>query len=235
MRGLQFEGIELSNPSKKSFLVKTYLHVFIAVVAFVAMQYVMFQTGVAQIFMKAMGAINWLFVLMIFGVVSSMASRMAYRVKSLGMQYVALFAYVFLYAVISLPIFSRFLYGQGAVVQNAALVTLISFALLTIGVYVTKVDFSFLGGILRWLGFVAIALIVTSFLGPMLFGSGFAFTLGTWFSVGMIAYAGMAILYNTSNVMRRMPGDSRYVAASLALFSDIILMFWYVVRFMDRR
>ncbi|MBT8141767.1 MAG: permease, partial [Gammaproteobacteria bacterium] len=57
----------------------------------------------------------------------------------------------------------------------------------------------------------------------------FGFQLGTWFSVGMIAYAGAAILYNTSNVLRYYPKD-RYVGASVSLFSSIALMFWYVAQ-----
>ena len=51
----------------------------------------------------------------------------------------------------------------------------------------------------------------------------------------MIGLAGMMILYTTSKVMRDYPED-RYVAASLALFSSVALMFWYVLRlFMSRR
>jgi hypothetical protein len=57
----------------------------------------------------------------------------------------------------------------------------------------------------------------------------FGFELGTYFSVAMVALAGGAILYDTSNVLRRYPED-RYVAAALALFASVALMFWYVLR-----
>ena len=55
--------------------------------------------------------------------------------------------------------------------------------------------------------------------------------LGTFFSVGMIAFAGAAILYDTSHVLRSFPED-RYVAASLQLVASVALMFWYVLRLM---
>ena len=61
--------------------------------------------------------------------------------------------------------------------------------------------------------------------GAVLFG----FTLGTLFSVVMIALAGASILYDTSNVLRHYPTD-RHVAASLQLFASVALMFWYVLR-----
>jgi FtsH-binding integral membrane protein len=57
----------------------------------------------------------------------------------------------------------------------------------------------------------------------------FGFQLGTMFSVGMVAFAGAAVLYDTSNVLHRYPED-RYVGAALQLFASIALMFWYVLR-----
>ena len=58
--------------------------------------------------------------------------------------------------------------------------------------------------------------------------------MGTWFSVGMIAFAGAAVLYDTSNVLHHYPQD-KHVAAALELFASIALMFWYVLRlFMAR-
>jgi FtsH-binding integral membrane protein len=64
----------------------------------------------------------------------------------------------------------------------------------------------------------------------------FGFHLGTFFSVGMVAFAGAAILYDTSNVIHHFPED-RYVGAALELFASVALMFWYVLRIFigDRR
>ena len=91
---------------------------------------------------------------------------------------------------------------------------------------ITRKDFSFLRGILVWGGILALVGIVASVL--------FGFQLGTWFSVAMIGFAGAAVLYDTSNIMNHYPQD-RYVAAAMALFASIALMFWYVLRlFMSR-
>jgi FtsH-binding integral membrane protein len=44
----------------------------------------------------------------------------------------------------------------------------------------------------------------------------------------MVAFAGTAILFNTSNVMRQYH-PSQHVAASLTLFASIALLFWYIL------
>ncbi len=101
--------------------------------------------------------------------------------------------------------------------------TLVGFSGLSWVAFATRKDFSFLGGLLRWGGIVALLAIV----GAVVFGV----QLGTWFSLAMIAFAGAAVLYDTSNVIHHFPED-RYVAASLALFASVALMFWYVLRFL---
>jgi FtsH-binding integral membrane protein len=53
--------------------------------------------------------------------------------------------------------------------------------------------------------------------------------LGVFFAGLMVAYAGAAILYNTSNIMHEYRPD-QHVAAALALFASVALLFWYVLR-----
>ena len=56
-----------------------------------------------------------------------------------------------------------------------------------------------------------------------------------FFSVAMVAFAGAAILYDTSNVLHHYPED-RAVGAALELFASVALLFWYILRlFMSRR
>ena len=45
----------------------------------------------------------------------------------------------------------------------------------------------------------------------------------------MIGFASMYILYETSNVLHRYRTD-QYVAAALALFAAVALLFWYILR-----
>jgi FtsH-binding integral membrane protein len=68
-------------------------------------------------------------------------------------------------------------------------------------------------------------LAIVAIIGSIIFG----FHLGTWFSVAMIGFAGAAILYDTSNIMHHYPQD-KYVAASMALFASIAIMFLYILR-----
>lgn len=145
----------------------------------------------------------------------------------MGVQYAALAALVVAEAIIFVPLlFIAQMYGPG-VIQSAALVTLIGFAGLTAVVFVTRKDFSFLRSALMFLGVVALVLIAAGVI--------FGFELGTYFSVGMVAFAGAAILYDTSNILHHYPED-RYVGAALELFASVALMFWYVLRlFMSRR
>jgi FtsH-binding integral membrane protein len=57
----------------------------------------------------------------------------------------------------------------------------------------------------------------------------FGFSLGLLFSVLMVAFAAGFILYDTSNVLHHYR-IGQHVAASLALFASVALLFWYVLR-----
>jgi hypothetical protein len=82
-------------------------------------------------------------------------------------------------------------------------------------------------GALMLAGVSAFGLAVLS----MLFG----FTLGLFFSYAMVALACGYILFSTSNVMLHYR-TNQHVAAALALFAAVMLLFWYVLRIlMDRR
>jgi len=156
-----------------------------------------------------------------FMVVSWLASHVAHRAVSLPAQYAALIGMVGAQALIFVPLLViANLYAPGAI-QSAALVTILGFAGLTAIAFVTRKDFSFLGGVLKWAGICALLVIA----GGVIFG----FTLGMFFSVAMVAFAGAAILYDTSNVIHHFPED-RYVAGALELFASVALMFWYVLR-----
>ncbi|UCF69474.1 MAG: US12 family protein [Acidobacteriota bacterium] len=212
--------------ARSSFLAKTYNHLFGAILLFIGIEVVLFKTGLAEQMARLMLGTSWLLVLGGFIVVSWLASRAAHRSASLGVQYMALGGFVLAEAIIFVPLLylaNRFAPGT---ISSAALVSLLGFAALTGVALVTRKDFSFLGGILRWAFVCALVLIVAAVL--------FGFELGTFFSVGMVALAGTAILYDTSNVLHHYPQD-RYVGAALALFASVALMFWYVLRiFMSR-
>lgn len=212
--------------ARATFVMRTYMHLLGAMLGFVAIEVALFRTGLAATLAEAMLGVSWLLVLGAFMIVGWLASRAAHNTASKPMQYIALAGFVVAEAIIFVPLlYIANLYAPGAI-QSAAVVTLLGFAGLTGVVFVTRKDFSFLGSVLRWGFIVAIVLIVAALL--------FGFELGTFFSVGMIALAGAAILYDTSNILHHYPED-RYVGAALELFASVALMFWYVLRlFMSR-
>lgn len=206
--------------SRARFIARTYSTLFLAILAFTAIEIAFFMSGVADIVAPMLGR-NWLIVLGGFMVASWLGSRVAHTAQSSVAQYAALGGFVFAEAIIFMPmLWIANTYVPGAI-QSAALVTLVGFGGLTAIAFWTRKDFSFLGGLLRWGGIVALVLIVASLI--------FGFQLGVFFSVAMVAFAGAAILYDTSNVLRHFPED-RHVGAALELFASVALMFWYVLR-----
>jgi hypothetical protein len=206
---------------RAQFLSRTYGHLTGAIFLFTAIEVVLFQSGMAETIARALLGVSWLVVLGGFMVVGWLASRTAASATSAGAQYAALIGYVVAEAIIFVPLlYVANVYAPGAI-GSAALVTFLGFAGLTAVVFVTRKDFSFLRGLLFWGFVVGLVLIVASVL--------FGWNLGTWFSVGMVALAGGAVLHDTSEVMHRYPED-RYVSAALQLFASVALMFWYVLR-----
>ena len=219
-------AVRIGEDTRAAFIGRTYLHLFGAIIAFVLIEVWLFSSGLAEPIARSMMSVSWLLVLGGFIVVSWIASRAAHTARSLGAQYAALAAFVVAEALIFVPmLYIANAYAPGAI-QSAATVTLIGFAGLTAVAFLSRKDFSFLGGMLRWGGILALVAIV----GGVIFG----FNMGTWFSVAMVGLAGGAILYDTSNIIRNFPED-RYVGAALELFASVALMFWYVLRiFMSR-
>ena len=215
---------------RSRFIVRTYNHLFGAIALFTMIEIALFKSGVAERIASALMG-NWLLVLGGFMLVGWFSSRAAANSKSLGGQYLALFAFVAAEAIIFIPLlFVANAYSQQTdgsnVIASAAGTTILGCAGLTVVAFVTRKDFSFLRSFLMWGGIVALLLIVASLL--------FGFQMGTWFSVAMIGFAGAAVLYDTSNVLHHYEED-RYVAASLQLFSSVALMFYYVLMLFTSR
>ncbi|MEM9997237.1 MAG: Bax inhibitor-1 family protein [Bacteroidota bacterium] len=218
----------LEADARAAFVMRTYMHLFGAILLFVAIEAFFFTSGLAVPMAEAMLSVSWLFVLGGFVLVSWLASRVATTVENPVAQYAALGGFVLAQAIIFVPllVISAYYTNDPGVINKAAWVTLMGFTGLTAVAVMTRKDFSFLGGMLRWGFIVAIVLIVAGVL--------FGFQLGTFFSVAMIGLAGAAILYDTSNILHHYPED-KHVAASLQLFASVALMFWYVLSlFMSR-
>lgn len=207
--------------TRSTFLSRTYLHLVVAILLFTGIEVALFQSGLAVTIAQGMLGVSWLLVVGGFVVVNWFASRVAMTAESLLAQYAALAVFVLAEAIVFVPLLFIAMMYAPSMIASAAWVTLLGFGGLTAVVFVTRKDFSFLRGILCWGGIVALVLIAAGVI--------FGFELGTYFSVAMVAFAGAAILYDTSNVLHHYPED-RYVSAALQLFASVALMFWYVLR-----
>jgi FtsH-binding integral membrane protein len=212
--------------TRAKFILKTYSHLVGAIAAFTALEVFFFMSGLALPITKALFSFGPLPVLGGFVLVSWIATGAAHRAVSPVAQYAALAVYVLAEALFFIPLLAFANLKAPGVISSAAVVTALGFMGLSAVAFTTRKDFSFLGALLRWIGFGVLLLIVASLI--------FGFNLGTWFSVGMIVFAGGAILYDTSNIIHQYPED-RHVAASLQLFASVMLLFWYVLRLFLRR
>lgn len=218
-----YTAAEASVDARAAFIMKTYVHLVGAVLAFVAIETGLFMSGIATKIIPYMAnRMSWLLVLGAFIAVSWIADRWARNATSKAMQYAGLGLYVVAEAVIFLPLIAiSLLYPTFDVLGPAALTTAIVFGGLTGVVFLTRKDFSFLRGILGVAALGALAIIVCSLI--------FGFHLGVLFSGAMVLLASGYILYYTSNVLHHYRTD-QYVAAALALFSAVALLFWYILR-----
>jgi FtsH-binding integral membrane protein len=211
---------EASVESRSNFIWKCYAHVIGGILAFAAVEAYLISSGiafpVANFLLK-----SWLLTLGGFMLVAWGATHVAHRLTSKPAQYAAYAVFIVAEALIFTPLILFAWTKAPDVLDSAIGVTVIGCIGLIAVAMITRKDFSFLRGILMWGFFLALGAIA----GGILFG----FQLGTWFSVAMIGFAGAAVLYDTSNILHHYPED-RYVAASMALFASIALMFWYVLQ-----
>jgi FtsH-binding integral membrane protein len=209
---------------RAEFIKKTYTHLAGAVGAFILLEVLLIQSGIAAVLTQALTAsrFSWFGVLAVFALLGWMSRELAGRADSISLQYGGLGLYVTIEALIFAPLIyiANSMYDP-TIVPTAGILTALMFAGLTAVAFTTGKDFTFLGGALKIGGCVAIGLIICSAI--------FGFTLGLFFSVLMVGFAMAAILYDTSKIMHHYTKD-QYVAASLELFASVALLFWYVLR-----
>ncbi len=216
---------------RAQFIRKTYLLLAAAILAFIGDEAVLFMSGAAGLIANVIfsgGAIGWLLVLGLFMGVSFLANRWATSETSTLVQFLGLGIFIVAEAIIFVPLImiSTYYAGDATVLMKAGIVTIGLFLGITATVFITRTDFSFLGPILAIGGFVALGFIVCSAI--------FGFSLGSIFAFIMVAFAGTAILYETSNVLHRY-NTTQHVAASLTLFASIALLFWYILSIFSSR
>jgi uncharacterized protein len=215
---------------RKTFIRKTYAHLTAAIYGLVLVEFLYFKTlplgeWVPNLFQQQFG---WLALFGGYMVISWIAQSWAISGATLGKQYAGLVSYVLAFSVILCPLLwianhyaMRFGNESYNAITVAAIATFVVFGLLTAIVFVSKSDFSFLGPILGITSFVILAIIALGAFGLL--------NLGTIFCVAVAVFACGAILYDTSNVLHKYRTE-QYVAASLALFASVGILFWYILQ-----
>jgi FtsH-binding integral membrane protein len=210
-----------------SFIRKTYSHMTAAIIGLIAIVTALFQLVPAETMNRMVGAMlggyGWLLVLGAFMAVSWVARSWATSGSSQAIQYAGLALYVVAQAVILMPLLYiciRVL-GEPRLPVMAALITSVCFVGLTAFTFMTGADFSGWGKFLALGGLAAMAVIIAGIL--------FGFSMGLWFSGLMVLLSCGYILYDTSNIMHHY-ATNQHVAAALALFASVVLLFWYVLQ-----
>jgi len=211
-----------------AFIRRVYAHLLGATLLFIAGCVFFVQT---QVMMAPMIDLirrgQWWLLMIGFMIASGVAQAMARSQTSRGIQYAGLALYALVEALIFSPImtFLSMRPNGSELLMQAGTVTLLIFGGLTAIVMLTKSDFSFLRNIL-WLATIGsfAFILVGAFFG--------GFGLGLIFVSAMVVLFSGWILYDTSNVLHHYP-TNQHVAASLALFSSLATLFWYVLQLMS--
>jgi FtsH-binding integral membrane protein len=214
---------------RAGFIMKTYVHLAGAICLFVILEAILLNLpGIESLVRLMFGTgFGWLIVLGLFMFVSYIAESWARSAVSPVTQYMGLGLYVVAEAIIFVPLLYIAWHQDPGIVLSAGMATLALFGVLTAVVFITRKDLSFMRPFLMFGGFAALGLIVVAIL--------FQFSLGPIFAYAMVALACGYILYHTSNVLHHYR-IGQHVAAALALFASVALLFWYILRiFMSRR
>jgi FtsH-binding integral membrane protein len=214
---------EAAADARAAFIRRTYGHLAGAILAFTALETALVNFVPPEVIGSMFtGRYSWLICLGAFMGIAWLANAWAQSDVSRVLQYAGLGLYVVAEAFIFLPLlYLAAHFSAPDVIPKAGILTLTIFGGLTVVVFTTRQDFSYLRTILFVGGFIAMGVVVLS----IFMGGG----LGLWFSAAMVVLAGGFILYDTSNVLHHYRTD-QHVAASLALFASVALLFWYILR-----
>lgn len=221
-------AILAAEAERSAFIRRTYAHLAGAIGLFVALEAAIFSLVPAETLDSLMALLlghrfGWLLVLGAFVLVGTLASQAAGNMDSPAQQYLGLGLYVVAEAVVFVPLLYLASRLAPEAIPAAGVLTLLMFGGLTTLVFITGSDLSGWGKYLWVAGLAALGVIVCAVL--------FGINLGVWFSAAMIVLASAYILYDTSNVLHQYRTD-QHVAAALALFASVALLFWYALRLM---
>ena len=229
-----------------TFLRKTYAHLGGALIAFALLTGVMMnyatELSLKLSFAGRGGGIGpFLLVLVLFLVVSWGATKLAMSESSPKLQYLGLGLGVVMWSILAQPIIWFTVWKFGAtdvldtsngvhlsakaalVLGESVVITLAIFIGLTVTVFITKKDFTFLRGALSIGMFALIGIGIASV--------AFGFNVGMLFNGAIILLMAGYILMQTSQIMNYFR-PTMHVAAALMLFGTVVNLFLSVLRIM---
>ena len=168
----------------------------------------------------------WISLIVYFGV---FFACMALR-KTPGINVVALLGFTFVSGVFLSPALMAVAARAGGsygIVYEAALITGSIFIGLTAYTFITKKDFSFLGGVVT----IGLFAVIGISLVLMFFPSESANLALAW--IGSVLFS-LFILYDTSRIMQTHESDE-YVSGALSLYLDFINLFLMILRILSNR
>lgn len=217
-------AIDAAADARAAFIRRTYTHLFGAIMLFTGLSALILTLPNIDNIMMSMFQSGYAALIMFAGFIGAswVARYWANNSTSAGMQYAGLGLYAVAEAVFFAPLlwYAHFFVGP-EVIPTAGMLSLVIFAGLTMAVFVTGADFSFLRTGLMVGAWSAFGLMIASFF--------FGFSLGLIFAYAMVVLASGFILYDTSNVLHHYRTD-QHVGAALELFASVALLFWYVLR-----
>lgn len=206
-----------------AFIRRTYAHLFGAILVFLGLITLMLSVEPVKLAMFRMVGGNWWICFIAYYVASLVAQKLAQSGSSVAMQYFGLALYTVAEVLIFMPLLVIAEHvGGPQIIPTAGFLTMIIFGGLTAVVFLTRKDFSFLRMGLSLGSLLVFGLIIASFF------VSFTPNFMLFIVIGMIALLSGYILYDTSNVLHHYRTD-QHVAASLALFSSVATLFYYVI------
>jgi FtsH-binding integral membrane protein len=235
--GLEYAPVAArAEPSARAaFIRRTYGHLAGAVLVFAILEVMLLQLLKVQEVQQTLAGLagtgrgGMIILLIGFIGVSYLANYWAQSNASPVLQYAGLGLYVAAQAVIFLPLMwyvTTQIANGNEIIAQAGVLTLAIFGGLTAAVFITRRDYSYLRSILVVGTFIALGVIIAGWL--------FGFSLGLFFCFAMVALASGYIVYYTSNILHHYR-TNQHVAASLALFASVALLFFYILRILASR
>lgn len=210
---------------RAAFLKKVYGLLFLGILGFAATLWAAGNVPIVNGWAVSMGRaiygsrFGWVLYIGIF-IGGSMAVHAVAEKKVLGG--IAFAAWAFLLAMLIAPIvlmINSTVAGPKIISQASGLTALV-FGGLTGYVLYTGKDFSWLKGALTVLCF--------ALFGAFLLGMLMGFSMGMWYSVGIVVLFAGYILYDTSQILHRLP-TTMAMSGAIMLFTDVVLLFKHIL------